>query len=1128
MTRAVAFWFPKFWNLYFFCAILNTNISFLDIIFHAIVAASANTCNISDEIHCSCTITCTDIFQLNSNWQRFRYFSGPYHEECHELVSYNGYNIYYIKLVFKQNIENFAASVPETLNNWNEQELLSIIRTLDLSENKYHQTPVIKTMTNLKLLNISNNELTTAILSNSNPLNELTQLDLSNNMINDIKVNPAEQPYNKLIIIDLSHNYLVNIPDAVFDSFDDLETLDLSYNYIDILSQFTFEGIKKLVTLNLSNNRLTDINSALFRFSELITLKLSDNKINKIKKNDFKNLIKLKFLDLSSNKIKTIDVDVFQTMNSLKSLDLRHNFLEVLDKNVFSNLKSLDRIELTNNKIKMLPKRLFKNMSILIFSISENKLEGSLDKGMFEGVNVTRLDLSNQFITEIKNYTFYNLVSLDTLILKSNRIQYLENMCFKTLLNLEIIDLSNNQITNINFDKSDLGNLQSLILKNNRLTEIKHEQLQNLMTLEYLDISGNMITHLEPDSFRFLKNLINLEIYSNPLQGVLETATFHGLGSLPSLDISRSMLTTIKNASFNDMAALKHLDMSYCRISELQFNVFLHTGYIEVLDLSHNQLHNFFVNTTELKGLSVLFLHNNLIKTISATSLGGLSRLNNITLSYNDIESFDSESFNSLIDLRYLDISYNERCNITGFNSEKVKELNTLILSGINTKINFSHFVQDNQISDLLISNASIQNISDLYLRGISHVDALDLSYNNVSKLQIGDFTALNLLRHLDLSFNKISFIQPGTFKNNTLMNSLNISHNYLQTISYGSFHGLYYLNTLDMSYNNINDLRSERFYELNFLSKLIVDHNKIVSLNADDFSGTSITKLSIGDNPLSCDILVNLKRNPISFEITALRLDEHMNENVNGVVCNKVHGTESTVIPKQNKGDIAILKSLENVLLNLNKDNVERDSKDIQYLEKISNLLEKSNFIYDEKMTNLINLTSSLSNINNRTNVMFNEIIKLLDINRNSIVSTTAEPTTQTVTVKSTNLPTVSNNSNINKSEDIISYINKIKNELENTIASEKHNIISEFKNKFMFKDTTQSLPEDEHGHAKLVSSYNEPSKSIFTETCVAMILIILVGLVLYKFYKSRMFIRNRFSISTRELPGAMENSNL
>ncbi|CAB3257890.1 unnamed protein product [Arctia plantaginis] len=970
------------------------------IIFYAIVAASADMCTVSDEIQCSYTITCINYFNLNMNWDRFIYYDGQHHERCHHLISHNGHMMYPVTLVLKQTLEDLAEPVPNIMNSWNAQELLKIIHTLDLSENNYHQTPIINSMMNLVVLNISNNELTTGFLSNYNPLSMLTQLDLSNNMISDLKVNPTEQPYNKLTIIDLSHNYLVNIPDAVFDSFDDMETLDLSYNYIDILSQFTFEGIKKLVYLNLSNNRLTDINSALFRFSELLTLNLSANRINKLKMNDFKNLIKLKLLDLSSNNIKTIDVNVFQAMISLKSLDLRHNLLEVLDKNVFANLKSLDSIELTHNKIKTLPKRLFTNMTILTFSISENRLEGSLDKGMFEGINVTRLDLSNQYLTEIKDYTFYNLVRLDTLTLKSNRILNLEYMCFETLVNLQILDLSNNQIMNINFDKSDLGNLQSFILKNNRLTEIKHEQLQHLKVLEYLDISGNMITHLEPNSFRFLKNLINLEINSNPLEGVLETATFQGLGSLPSLDISRSMLTTIKNATFNDMTALKNLDMSYCRISELQYNIFLHTGYIETLDLSHNQLKDFVVNTTELKGLSMLFLHNNFIKTISPTSFGGLSRLNNLTLSYNVIVSIDSESFNSLIDLRYLDVSYNEKCNITRFNSEKVKELNTLVLSGIKTTINFAHFVQDNQISDLLISNASIQNISDLHLSGISHVDTLDLSYNNISKLQIGDFTELHALRHLDLSFNKIAFIQPGTFKNNTLMSSLNISHNYLQSISYGIFHGLHYLNILDMSYNNINDLRSERFYELNFLSQLIVDHNKIDSLNADDFIGTSLTKLSIGDNPLSCDILVNLKRNPLSFEITALRIDEHMNENVNGVVCNKVHEMETTVIPKHNRDDIEIVKSLQNILLNLSKNNVEKDNKDIQYLEKISNLLEKSNSIYDEKMSNLINLTSSLRTMNNRTNIMLNEIIKLLDINRNGIVSTTAGPTTQAVTV--------------------------------------------------------------------------------------------------------------------------------
>lgn len=1081
-----------------------------------------------DEAVCMYTMTCLNyigsnmdfnILQRNPHTHNYQ----DYNESCQRLLNYNGMRQYRMKLIFKDNNHDKKA-VPK-YNRMYGNNMLQAIYSLDLSNNEYTEIPLLQGMQNLAILNISRNLLTTAILSNMEELQQLTELDLSYNTISNIEVNSYLYLYIKLTKLDLSHNYLVKITHAIFDGFAELQILNLSDNFLDTLNQLSFEGIKKLVNLNLSNNRLINISNSLFRFNELKVLNLRGNRLKDLKGKDFEQLVNLINLDLSSNFIKTVDSNIFHSLILLQDLDISNNQLANLNKDMFYNLNSLKNIKISKNLLKSLPLNLFKYTSVITLTLTENLIEGPLLKGMFDGIHVIMLDLSNQFFTEVKDYAFNSLTELDTLFLNSNNIQYLSNMCFKTLQNLKKLDLSNNQITNLAFNKEDLSKLQILVVKNNRITEIKQEQLIFLQSLEYLDISDNLISRLERSSFQSLQNLINLGIYNNPLNGTLETGTFNGLVLLPSLDISHNMLKIVQNASFEHMTDLKELNISYCKIYELQYNAFINTGYIETLDLSHNDINIFFVNVTELVGLTTLFLNNNRITSIVAASLRGLLRLNMISLSHNTIESVSDEAFNTLVDLKHLDLSNNIKMKFTMKILEKMNNLNTLNVSGVQSAMNFKNMTTSCPILELVILNANIKNISALGLNKMIHLTSLRLMSNNITKLQIGDFMGLTSLLLLDLSFNEISYIQPGVFKDNTLLHTLNISHNHLSSVGYGIFRGLIYLEVLDMSYNRIKDLQTERFYEVKSLTQLIVDYNEIDTINAEEFLGTTLSKLSIGNNPLPCEILVKVKQKGVPFVITALRIDEHSNENVDGVTCNNDHIYQPINVSENIGNSNDMLKLLQNILLNLTNENIDRNDKNTQYLKRMADDFEKSYSVYNKTLLQLVNYTS---NINNNTFGMLDKMTKLFDRISVPIVSTTLTtapvPVTKTNLLTTTNMSTLTNVSEVNQTANIISYINKVKEELQAIIALEKHNIINEFEGKYF---QTQSLPATATAHEKLISN-NSNTESVFTEICVALILIILIALVLYKFYKSRMFVRNSFSISTRDLPGAIENSAL
>lgn len=237
-----------------------------------------------------------------------------------------------------------------------------------------------------------------------------------------------------------------------------------------------------------------------------------------------------------------------------------------------------------------------------------------------------------------------------------------------------------------------------------------------------------------------------------------------------------------------------------------------------------------------------------------------MSVLSEINLSHNRIYTLNKETFYSVGDLRYLDLSYNKDLAFDVSLVKKAENLEKLYISGTKSDVTFGN-IADIPITEVKIADSNIRNVTYLNLKKFHRLETLALNNNAVSKLEVGALSNLTALKIFDLSFNHLSSIQPGAFMDNTYLILLNISHNNLVEINYGIFHGLIYLKTLDLSYNNIKSLHNGRLYEVENLEKLIADYNKIDSISPDEFSGTNLATLSIGGNPLPCEVLVNLKR---------------------------------------------------------------------------------------------------------------------------------------------------------------------------------------------------------------------------------------------------------------------------
>lgn len=117
--------------------------------------------------------------------------------------------------------------------------------------------------------------------------------------------NPCEgRTWSRLQTIDLSHNQLRNLDDAVFmGSLCGVRQLLLGYNRIGRLSRYILEQLRRLEVLDLQHNELTWLEVGTFTSPSLLRIDLSHNGLRKIISMTFLYLPTVTDIDLSYNEI---------------------------------------------------------------------------------------------------------------------------------------------------------------------------------------------------------------------------------------------------------------------------------------------------------------------------------------------------------------------------------------------------------------------------------------------------------------------------------------------------------------------------------------------------------------------------------------------------------------------------------------------------------------------------------------------------------------------------------------------------------------------------------------------------------------------------------------------------------
>ena len=153
------------------------------------------------------------------------------------------------------------------------------IEKLIIANNGLKILPELQVLSDLRELNLENNNLTSL---NLNPLSvpKLKIIDLSgNNNLDIISIFQILSKFDSLEIIYLSNCKLTMLPSNIYLLKNNIKYLELGNNELTSLPQETIE-LKKLKIVGLEKNKFKEIPSSLINFKSQILIKIGNNPIN--------------------------------------------------------------------------------------------------------------------------------------------------------------------------------------------------------------------------------------------------------------------------------------------------------------------------------------------------------------------------------------------------------------------------------------------------------------------------------------------------------------------------------------------------------------------------------------------------------------------------------------------------------------------------------------------------------------------------------------------------------------------------------------------------------------------------------------------------------------------------------
>ncbi|KAH1013515.1 hypothetical protein HUJ04_002499 [Dendroctonus ponderosae] len=453
-------------------------------------------------------------------------------------------------------------------------------------------------------------------------LSDLKALSLKNNDIQNFPNSVLQ--LTTLVTLDLSCNYLLTLPPEI-NQLINLQELILDQNLLSILPE-TLWDLNFLKVLKVAANRLAFPLDKPGEPPEMRALILAESELNPANRRSSttKSSNGLTTLNLRANRLK--GHIILGNYTSLTHLDVSENSIEILDLGAVEQLKVL---QCSRNSLAQLT--LFgKNLVSVIAGNNRLKTFSTTHPP----IRLSHLDVSYNDLQTLPDW-LSGCNELRSLFASNNSITALPNHIFcNEMPCLQTVQLAYNQLHCLPMIQRRLP-IQELFLQNNSLSNLPDNFFQFVRTIKVLNVSNNRLVDIpKPDEMLMLEKLF---LTANCL-----------------IDKSLEKLAPY-------LRNIKTLHIAYNNVTSLPHNCARYWSELEELVLSGNKILRLPEDVDQLKHLSVLRVHSNLLQTIP--KLSNLIKLRVLDLAHNQLDRVD---LTSLIppNLKFLDLSCNTKLHV--------------------------------------------------------------------------------------------------------------------------------------------------------------------------------------------------------------------------------------------------------------------------------------------------------------------------------------------------------------------------------------------------------------------------------------------------------------------------------
>jgi Leucine-rich repeat (LRR) protein len=246
---------------------------------------------------------------------------------------------------------------------------------------------------------------------------------------------------------------------------------------------------------------------------------------------------------------------------------------------------------------------------------------------------------------------------------------------------------------------------------------------------------------------------------------------------------------------------------------------------------------------------------NNLKETNLIEMKLNLNYLNRLDLSYSKLASIETESFQSLVNLKVLDLSENYLTCINEMLFCSLTKLIELNLHGNQlVKIDDHSFDLLLQLEKLWLGRNELKEINSIIFEKLINLKELNIYWNKISKIEDNAFQNLNKLEELSIWNNDLRSVNANTFNGLFNLRELNLYQNKINSIQIGSFNSLLNCEYLSLGHNLLQNIDLiNTFIDLKNLKELdLYKNNKI---NKQDINKLKTILTNLKEIVLSDDI---------------------------------------------------------------------------------------------------------------------------------------------------------------------------------------------------------------------------------------------------------------------------------